>query len=152
MTCNPYWGAALTSTDEVLLSHSTCKQVYHSLSWHFLNSRVHLSHLLLSFPNFWWFPIFFFLFNPHWLFLQYLFLIDGWLLYNSGLISAIYPPKHPVLCIEPGLATCFIHDILHVSMPFSQIFPPSPSLSDIQSEVSQKEKHQYSILTHIYGI
>ena len=36
-------------------------------------------------------------------------------------------PKHPVLCIEPGLATCFIHDILHVSMPFSQIFPPSPS-------------------------
>ena len=23
---------------------------------------------------------------------------------------------------------------------------------DIQSEVSQKEKHQYSILTHIYGI
>ena len=30
-------------------------------------------------------------------------------------------PKHPVSCIEPGLATCFIHDILHVSMPFSQI-------------------------------
>ena len=28
-------------------------------------------------------------------------------------------PKHPVSCIEPGLATCFIHDILHVSMPFS---------------------------------
>ena len=24
-------------------------------------------------------------------------------------------PKHPVLCIEPGLATRFIHDILHVS-------------------------------------
>ena len=36
-------------------------------------------------------------------------------------------PKHPVLCIEPGLATHFIHDIIHVSMPFSQIFPPSPS-------------------------
>ena len=34
-------------------------------------------------------------------------------------------PKHPVLCIEPGLATRFIHDILHVSMSFSQIFPPS---------------------------
>ena len=39
-------------------------------------------------------------------------------------------PKHPVLCIEPGLATRFIHDILHVSMPFSQIFPPSPSLTE----------------------
>ena len=36
-------------------------------------------------------------------------------------------PKHPVSCIEPGLATHFIHDIIHVSMPFSQIFPPSPS-------------------------
>ena len=35
--------------------------------------------------------------------------------------------KHPVSCIKPGLATRFIHDILHVSMPFSQIFPPSPS-------------------------
>ena len=36
-------------------------------------------------------------------------------------------PKHPVLCIEPGLATHFIYDIIHVSMPFSQIIPPSPS-------------------------
>ena len=36
-------------------------------------------------------------------------------------------PKHPVSFIKPGLATHFIHDILHVSMPFSQIFPPSPS-------------------------
>ena len=39
-------------------------------------------------------------------------------------------PKHPVSCFEPGLATHFIHDILHVSMPFSQIFPPSPSLTE----------------------
>ena len=29
--------------------------------------------------------------------------------------------------IEPGLATRFIHDIIHISMPFSQISPPSPS-------------------------
>ena len=36
-------------------------------------------------------------------------------------------PKHPVLCIEPGLATRLIHDIIHVSMLFSQISPPSPS-------------------------
>ena len=38
-------------------------------------------------------------------------------------------PKHPVSCIEPGLATHFIHGIIHVSMPFSQISPPSPSPS-----------------------
>ena len=36
-------------------------------------------------------------------------------------------PKHPVSCIEPGLVTHFIYDIIHVSMPFSQIIPPSPS-------------------------
>ena len=26
-------------------------------------------------------------------------------------------PKHPVSCIEPGLATRFIYDIIHISMP-----------------------------------
>ena len=36
-------------------------------------------------------------------------------------------PKHPVSCIEPGLVIRFIYDIIHVSMPFSQIIPPSPS-------------------------
>ena len=36
-------------------------------------------------------------------------------------------PKHPVSCIESGLATRFIYDIIHISMPFSQIIPPSPS-------------------------
>ena len=36
-------------------------------------------------------------------------------------------PKHPVLCIEPGLATHSVYDIIHISMPFSQIIPPSPS-------------------------
>ena len=36
-------------------------------------------------------------------------------------------PKHPVSCIESGLVTHFIYDIIHISMPFSQIIPPSPS-------------------------
>ena len=33
--------------------------------------------------------------------------------------------KHPLSCIEPGLVIRFLYDI-HVSMPSSQIIPPSP--------------------------
>ena len=40
--------------------------------------------------------------------------------YHPSGSSQCTSPKHPVSCIEPGLATRFIHDILHVSMPFSQ--------------------------------
>ena len=47
--------------------------------------------------------------------------------YHPSGSSQCTSPKHPVSCIEPGLATRFLHDILHVSMSFSQIFPPSPS-------------------------
>ena len=47
--------------------------------------------------------------------------------YHPSGSSQCTSPKHPVSCIEPGLETRFIHDILHVSMPFSQIFPRSPS-------------------------
>ena len=46
--------------------------------------------------------------------------------YHTSGPSQCTSPKHPVSCIEPGLATRFIYDILHVSMPFSQILPPSP--------------------------
>ena len=40
--------------------------------------------------------------------------------------SQCISPKHPVSCIEPGLAIRFTYDNIHVSMPFSQIIPPSP--------------------------
>ena len=53
--------------------------------------------------------------------------------YHPSGSSQCTSPKHPVSCIEPGLATRFIHDILHVSMPFSQIFPPSPFPSPTES-------------------
>ena len=33
-------------------------------------------------------------------------------------------PKHPASCIEPGLATRFTHDILHVSMPKKKKISP----------------------------
>ena len=84
-------------------------------------------------------------------FFKYKFIYFNWrLLYNSVLIlpyinmnlpqinpppspyhlsgwSQCTSPKHPVSCIEPALAIHFIYDIIHVSMSFSQIIPPSPS-------------------------
>ena len=47
--------------------------------------------------------------------------------YHPSGSSQCTSPKHPVSCIEPGLVIHFIYDIIHVSMPFSQISPPSPS-------------------------
>ena len=48
-------------------------------------------------------------------------------------VIPVHQPKHPVSCIEPGLATHFIYDIIHISMPFSQIIPPSPSPRESKS-------------------
>ena len=36
-------------------------------------------------------------------------------------------PEHPVSCNKPGQVICFTYDNIHVSVPFSQIIPPSPS-------------------------
>ena len=47
-------------------------------------------------------------------------------------VIPVHQPKHPVSCIEPGLAIHFLYDILHVSMPFSQIIPPSPSPTEFK--------------------
>ena len=47
--------------------------------------------------------------------------------YHPSGSSQCTSPKHPVSCIEPRLAIHFLHDIIHVSMPLSQIIPPSPS-------------------------
>ena len=48
--------------------------------------------------------------------------------YHPSGSSQCTSPKHPVSCIEPRLVIHFLYDI-HVSMPFSQIIPPSPSES-----------------------
>ena len=57
-------------------------------------------------------------------------------------------PRHPVSCIEPGLAIHFIYDIIHVSMTFSQITTPCPS-------PTESERLFYTsvslLLSHIQG-
>ena len=57
-------------------------------------------------------------------------------------------PKHPVSCIEHRLALCFLHDSIHVSMPFSQIIPPSPSPSESKSPFYTSVS---LLLSHIQG-
>jgi len=44
--------------------------------------------------------------------------------YCPSASSQCTSPEHPVSCIKPGLAIHFIYDIIHVSVPFSQIIPP----------------------------
>ena len=47
--------------------------------------------------------------------------------YHPSGKSQCTSPKKPVSCIELGMVIHFLYDIIHVSMPFSQIIPPSPS-------------------------
>ena len=59
-------------------------------------------------------------------------------------------PKHPVSCIEPGLATRFIHDITHVSIPFSQIYQPkigSLGYGFISISANAHSKYELSLVT-----
>ena len=50
--------------------------------------------------------------------------------YHLSGSSPCTSPKHPVSCIKHRLA---IHDSIHVSMPFSQIIPSSPSPTESKS-------------------
>ena len=53
--------------------------------------------------------------------------------YHLSGSSPCTSPKHLVSCIEHRLAIHFLLDSIHVSMPFSQIIPPSPSPTESKS-------------------
>ena len=53
--------------------------------------------------------------------------------YHLSGSSQCTSPKHPVSCIEHRLAIRFLHDSIHVSKPFSQIIPRSPSPTESKS-------------------
>ena len=57
-------------------------------------------------------------------------------------------PKHPVSCIEHRLVIHFLHDSIHVSMPFFQIIPPYPSPSESKSPFYMSVS---LMLSHIQG-
>ena len=55
--------------------------------------------------------------------------------------------KEVVVCIHSGILLNYEKECIWVTS--NEVDEPG---TYIQSEVSQKEKHQYSILMHIYGI
>ena len=70
----------------------------------------------------------------------------------SHIISLDHPrapaPSHPVYCIKHRLVIRFLHDSIHVSVPFSQIIPPSPSPSESKSPFYTSVS---LLLSHIQG-
>ena len=106
-----------------LMTCTVCKQEYFILFIFFLffNFIFKLYKIVLVLPNIKMNPPQVYMCSPSWT------LLPPPSPYQPSGSSQCTGPKHPVSCIEPGLATCFIHDILHVSMPFSKIFLPSPS-------------------------
>ena len=65
---------------------------------------------------------------------------------KAGLKLSIQDKK-AVVHIHNGILLSYLKECIWISS--NEVDETEPI---IQSEVSQKEKHQYSILTHIYGI
>ena len=118
-TCFPFWTPSY-------LYHSLLFILFYLFCWHFLKFYFifKLYNIVLVLPNIEMNPPQVYMCSPSWT------LLPPPSPYHPSGSSQCTSPKHPVLCIESGLETCFIHDIIHVSMPLSQIFPPSPSFTE----------------------
>ena len=68
--------------------------------------------------------------------------------YHLSGSSLCTSPKHPISCIEHRLAIRFLPDSIHVSMPLSQIIPPSPSPTESKSPFYTSVS---LLLSHIQG-
>ena len=99
-----------------------CRQVWNAFFFNFY-FIFKLYNIVLVLPNIEMNPPQVYLCSPSWT------LLPPPCPYPPSGSSQCTSPKHPVSCIEPGLVTRFIHDIIHVSMPFSQISPPFPTES-----------------------
>ena len=69
--------------------------------------------------------------------------------YHLSGSSQCTSPKHPVSCIKHRLAIHFLHDRVHVSMPFSQIIPPSPSPIESKRLFNTSVSHTQSYRYHL---
>ena len=68
--------------------------------------------------------------------------------YHLSGSSPCTSPKHPVSYIKHRLVIHFLHDSIHVPVPFSQIIPPSPSPSESKSPFYTSVSH---LLSRIQG-
>ena len=74
-------------------------------------------------------------------------------------VIPVHQPQASYILHQDRLAIRFLHDSIHVSMPFSQIIPPSPSPSESKSPLytsvslllSRIQGHHYHLSKfHIY--